>query len=542
MSRKLAGAIFSFLVLLLSVMFWLQSSRQTRTIPGSLRIPILATSAVQTLDPIKSVELVQYNLDSQIFECLVSVDWNGRITSGLAESWTTNDDKTVWTFKLRESRFADNSCFEGGRGRRITSKDVEYSMLRGLSPTRGSLNSWALSNVVVGAAEYANGTTTAVSGVDVVDDKTIQFKLNRPYASFPSRLTVMSTAIVPKEAIERSGEAFGLNPVGSGPYKLRRWVPGEQIVLEPNRNHPSHSAAEGAPDLVVYDFFRSESQIASAFERREIDMRPLTASDLGHGAIRTETLNEIKLGENSRPTRPGNVCRLHLLAPTIGEGYVFGKSPALRRWLASVFPHKTLSASALGPVGKVTKELLLPRPFLLDSVSAEESPTTSIPSHRSPDELRNATIRIAYASNRTNDVIIQLLREILEKAHAKVQVFPAASVNALFASIDDVKPDLTLIYWSPYYPSVEHFLTALLSSSRPVPNFTGYENDELDQQARLLQSGNGDINAIRDILNREMPWIPLYYDTPVVVVSNRVSNFRVNPLSVDLLTDSKLAQ
>jgi ABC-type transport system substrate-binding protein len=108
-----------------------------------------------------------------------------------------------------------------------------------------------------------------------------------------------------------------------------------------------------------------------------------------------------------------------------------------------------------------------------------------------------------------------------------------------------VKPDLTLIYWSPYYPDLANYLTALLSTSRPVPDFTGYSSADLDKAADQLRTTTGEAATkvrmkIGDILDREMPWIPLYYETPLILTKPYVRNFTINPVSVMLLPDVEL--
>src|SRR5205823_1927217 len=120
---------------------------------------------------------------------------------------------------------------------------------------------------------------------------------------------------------------------------------------------------------------------------------------------------------------------------------------------------------------------------------------------------------------------------------ANLRLFPSASINALFASVGEVKPDLTLIYWSPYYPNLDNYLTALLSISRPVPNFTGYSNAGLDAAVSSLRFSERDVMSqakaqIREILDQEMPWIPIYYETPLMLAQPRVKQFSMNPVSV----------
>ena len=514
---------------------------------NELRIPILASSALQSLDPIKSAELVQYNLDLQIFECLVAVGASGELVPALAEKWEPSPDFRVWTFHLRDASFTDDPSFPGNKGRRVTADDVIFSWKRGLSPKLGSLNSWALSTSVVGADKFASGNSDDVPGLERVDDRTIRVRLTEPDRDFLARLTVLSTAVVPPEAVKFYGDQFGSHPVGTGPFKLKEWVPSEYVLLERN---PQYGRGNGwqprSPTIAQarFIFFRSEAQIANEFDRGTVDVRDVAGADLVQLSDIT-SLDEIQRRfPQALVVRPGKVCRLHLLAPLIGEQYAFGASTALRRSLAATFDHEQLAKSAIGPLGKIIKTLMLPPDVLFDA-----PPWTDVPMPKSDvssdSSLRGRTVKVAYVSSRIDDVIIVLLQRWLENRGATVRLFPSASINALFASVGEVKPDLTLIYWSPYYPNSANFLTALLSASRPVPNFTGFSNSALDKVASRLkfevdEEGKKVRAEIKKILDSTMPWIPLYYETPLMLTKPYVRNFTISPVSVMLLANAEL--
>lgn len=514
-----------------------------------LNIPILASSALQTLDPIKSAELVQYNLDLQIFEGLVKVGYDGSIQPSLAASWEASEDFHIWTFHLRDAYFADHDVFAKGKGRKITVDDVIYSLKRGLNPAEGSLNSWALSTVVQGADEFATGKSDSVSGLERVNDHTLRVHLAHPDRNFLTRLTVLSTAIVPREAIDRYGSDFGRNPVGSGPFQLVNWQSQEYLELVPNRNYGKGNGKQPSLpklDRVRFVFFRSESQIANEFQRGALDVRDITGTDLTRaGGIADIQQLEAFAGEN-KLVRPGSILKLHLLAPLIGEGHVFGTSAELRKQLASTFDHLKLKAAALGPLGVTTKSLMLPSTVLLDSpnrTASDISPANLFP--LTSTELTGRTVKVAYVSSRINDVTVRLLTDWLEASGATARLYPSASINALFASVGEINPDLTLIYWSPYYPNVGNYLVALLTSSQPVPNFTGFSNTALDgavEQLRTVSDASKSelVARIATILDREMPWIPLYFETPLVLTKPWVENFRINPVSVMLLDEVEI--
>ena len=458
--------------------------------PSEIRIPILASSALQTLDPIKSAELVQYNLDLQIFECLVEVSATGGIVPALADKWESSPDFKVWTFHLREASFTDDA---GGKGRRVTSDDVIYSWKRGLSPKLGSLNSWALSTSVEGADTFASGNSDDVSGLERVDDRTIRVRLTQPDRDFLARLTVLSTAVVPPEAVKHYGDRFGSHPVGTGPFRLKEWVPNEYVLIERNPEYGRGGGWQPSRPTIVqarFLFFRSEAQIANEFNHGTIDVRDVAGADLVQLSDITSVEQLQSRFPQARVVRPGKVCRLHLLAPLIGDQFAFGASAALRRSLSATFDHQQLVRSVIGPLGKTTKSLMLPPDVLLD---APRPTDPSIPgaAPSSDSSLRGRTVRVAYVSSRIGDVTVALLQKWLKQRGAAVRMFPSASINALFASVGEVKPDLTLIYWSPYYPNLANYLTALLSASRPVPNFTGFSNPALDDAATRLKFATG---------------------------------------------------
>jgi len=535
-----------FVVLALSLLIWRwRSDKPDHVSTVEFRVPILATSALQTLDPIKSVELVQYNLDLQIFECLVGVGQEGAIIPALAERWESSADFKVWTFHLREARFSEDESFGGNKSRQVTVDDVIYSWKRGLNPKLGSLNSFALSTSVVGANSFAKGESETVAGLKKIDDRTLEVELTEPDRDFLTRLTVLSTAVVAPEAVARYGEQFGSHPVGTGPFKLKNWISGEYLVLERN---PSYGQGNGwqpkaaAVEQVRFTFFRSEPQIAKAFDDGLIDVRDIAGADLAQ-LTNIGSLDELqRLHTGANLIRPGKVCNLHLLAPIVGKEYVFGDSAALRRSLTASFNHQQLMTSAVGPLGTATKTLMLPPGILVDGMLTADESTPPPADPSSEASLRGRTVKVAYVSSRIGDVTVGLLQKWIEQRGGKVRLYPSASINALFASVGEVKPDLTLIYWSPYYPNLSNFLTALLTSSRPVPNFTGFSNIQLDQAAQRLKVATGDELrqvhlTVKNILDQEMPWIPLYYETPLVLVKPNVQKFRINPVSVMLLTD-----
>ena len=132
----------------------------------------------------------------------------------LAESWTTSDDGTVWTFKLRKG-----VQFHKGFGE-MTAEDVKFSFERQIKRTKGMLFTQNLD---------------VIKEVTIVDPYTVQITLKAYDPVFLLRMVGYQHGyIVSKKAAEKSGDQFGWNPVGTGPFYFDKHLPREKVILKAN--------------------------------------------------------------------------------------------------------------------------------------------------------------------------------------------------------------------------------------------------------------------------------------------------------------------
>ena len=78
---------------------------------------------------------------------------------------------------------------------------------------------------------------SAVENVEAVNDTTVRFTLNEPYAPFLSNLAYPTGLIVSPSAVETHGTDFGRNPSGTGAFKFAEWRSNEAVVVEANSEH-----------------------------------------------------------------------------------------------------------------------------------------------------------------------------------------------------------------------------------------------------------------------------------------------------------------
>ncbi|MDO8673615.1 MAG: ABC transporter substrate-binding protein, partial [Dehalococcoidia bacterium] len=172
-----------------------------------------------TLDPAINTPNVLQTLSLGIFDSLVELTPDAKPRPGIAERWEISADGKAHTFFIRKGvKFHD--------GTDLTGADVKFSLDRILAPeaTHQDAASWR----------------PIVAGVDLKDEYTVVMNLKTPLFELLPGFTNFAgnNAIVPKKYIETKGvEYFRANPIGSGPWKVVKYIPGARLELEANEAH-----------------------------------------------------------------------------------------------------------------------------------------------------------------------------------------------------------------------------------------------------------------------------------------------------------------
>lgn len=198
-----------------------------------------------SFDPHRDVTVPTINVNANIYDALLARDSDLKIVPALAESQNRISD-TVLELKLRK-----NVKFHNGDP--FSAKDVKFSLDRVLnkeerSPQRGWINT--------------------VSSVDIVDDYTVRLTTSVPDPVLPARLTLIN--IVSKAYFDKVGlEGVAANPVGTGAYKIGKWVRGDFVDLDANENYWG-----GAPQVKKAQF-RAIPDVAAriaALQAKNVDI------------------------------------------------------------------------------------------------------------------------------------------------------------------------------------------------------------------------------------------------------------------------------
>jgi len=181
------------------------------------------------LDPHVTEGVPSSTIQRDLFEGLVVRGADGHIIPGGAESWEVSEDGLTWTFSLRADARWSN-------GDPITAEDWLYSFRRVVDPATGSRFSILL-NPVLNAEDIIAGRRPAEElGVSVVDELTLEMRLEAPNPLLAEVLTHNVAYPVHRPTVEAYGDRWPRPGamVSNGPYKLEELAMQSHIRLVRN--------------------------------------------------------------------------------------------------------------------------------------------------------------------------------------------------------------------------------------------------------------------------------------------------------------------
>lgn len=196
--------------------------------PDDQQILRMVTTGPFRMDP-PTYNLLLWQLQMMVFQALTRVDIDGEVGPGVADSWESNDDATVWTFALNpDAMFSD--------GTPLTAHDVKWTWDWLVNPESTSVNPDVPASRIVGFEAVRDGESTSLDGIEVPDDHTIVFTLTDPVSYFPALAGVYSTATLKQENVEGGGAEWWRAPVTSGFFAVTDYIPGDQASMVLARN------------------------------------------------------------------------------------------------------------------------------------------------------------------------------------------------------------------------------------------------------------------------------------------------------------------
>ena len=517
----------------------------------------------RNLYPLDITEEVSQHIANQVYEGLVKLSQKDlSVVPALAESWSKNEDASVWTFKIRKGvKFQNDECF-GGNAREISAKDFKWCFdnLCTASPH----NQWfeaTFKDRVKGANEYYQSTkdkkplSGGVSGVKVIDDYTLEMTLNSPQPGFLNILVIYGCYLFPKEAFDKYGEdGMRSKAVGTGPFILKTVKEGEAVILDRNPDYWGKDADGNQLhylDAVRFSFIKEKKQEMLEFKKGNIDMLY---------RIPTENIGDILADIDKAKENKPFVLQVCPAISLFYYGFLHLEKPFNDKHVCLAFNHA------------IDRQKIVDYTLKGEGIPANYGIVPPVPNFESkgynfkvlkgynydPDMAKKLLAEAGYPNGKgfphitlqinsgggdrnvlTAQVVQSMLKENLN-IDINIETLPFAQ------HLDKIENGHTLFWrsgWQSDYPDPESFLTLLSSAHIPANprdrsflNTTRFKNAKYDS---LFAKANREVDDKKrfelyaeadQVQIDEGAIMPIFYDEIYRLLQNDVKDFDVNAM------------
>jgi peptide/nickel transport system substrate-binding protein len=465
---------------------------------------------IRTIDPIgsPSVDAASERLRTLIFNSLVKKNEKFEYVGELASDIKRSDDGLTFTFTLQDGvKFHD--------GRVLTSADVKYT-----------LDLLFSSNFAKSASFYEGEGTdkrSLIKSVEAPDARTVVVTLTKPWVGLLSNLVPIP--IIPKD----SYESQKTHPVGTGPFKFIRYDNTQQVCdVEAFNDY-----WEGAPKLpairvrVISDMNAMQAELQSG----RVDIAPMPTSLSPDAVKRLEQDPNLQV----KAFQGSNVVLLTLntASPPLDNVKV-------RQAIAYAIDRESLIKNLLLGYGKIAHSII-PE----ESWSYSPGQTYAYDPAAAKRLLAEAGVRfdkpVVYklsGSSIAGRQYAGVIQNQLKEVGIPVEI-QTPEQNTLFDELRRGNFQIAYTQWvggnqDPIFYKDLFATSEIPTQTRPSRNRSRYSNPELD---KLLEEAVNTFDRarardlytqIQAIVSRDVPILPLWYQSNIVIAKKNVQNIQVN--------------
>ncbi|WP_078408442.1 ABC transporter substrate-binding protein [Priestia abyssalis] len=469
-----------------------------------------------SLDPATATDGESFKVTKNLFNTLIEFgEQDTELNPGLAKEWSVSEDGLTYTLKLQEGiKFHDGTDFNA--------EAVVFNF-----------NRWKAGNKEQ-FYYYNSQFGDVIQEVKAVDPATVEFKLSRPLAPFFKNLAMSPFAISSPAAVEKYGDKYNENPVGTGAFKFKEWKRNDRIVIVKNEEF----WMDGLPKLnqVIFKVIPENSARLNALKTGEVDLIdgvnftdvPGIESDSNLQTFFRPSLNVAYLGLTSTrgPLKDKKVRQ--------ALNHAVDKKALVEAFFAGE------ATPAINPMPEVVEgynDSIEDYPFDLEKAKQllEEAGY--------PDgfemELWAMPVPRPYMPDG------QKVAEALQANFAKIGVKAKIVTYEWATYLDKARAgeaDSFLLGWTGDNGDADNFLYVLLDKdSIGSNNYTYYQNDEvhdlfIQAQTEVDPAKRNELyQKAQEIIKDDAPWVPLVHSKPALAGKANITGFKAHPTGSDEL-------
>lgn len=478
---------------------------------------------IVSLDPQLVEDVSGSDIVRDLFEGLMNQDADGNLVPGVATGFTTNDAKDVYTFTLR-----DNAKWSDGNA--VTAGDFVYAWRRLADPETASPYQWfaeimAIEGVGPVMAGEADPSTL---GVTAIDDHTLEVRLTASLPYFAAMTTHSSTFPSPAWVIAEHGADWVKpgNMVGNGAYVLTEQTAMERSVRERNSLYWNDEAT--ILDKVVTLVINDENTALTRFLAGELDRTEVPAGQ--YPRLKAEYPDEAM----SFP----RLCNYYYTFNLSDSGPEAFKDVRVRQALAYAVDRSVITDKVLqgGQFEAYT--------FTPGATAGFEIPDVPYASMSQADRDAAAVALLAEAGYGADNPLSFNMLYNTSEGHKKI----AIAMSQMWKQKLGVEVELANMEWKTFleergnqnfelargawcgdYNEASTFLDLVTSASGYNDGkFSSAEVDALMAEAKTLDDATANYTRVEQIMADEMPVIPVYHYTRVMMLDSSVMNWPVD--------------
>ncbi|WP_418639421.1 ABC transporter substrate-binding protein [Winogradskyella sp.] len=486
---------------------------------------------IGSLDPAFSKDLADIWATHQLFNGLVQMDDQLNVKPSIAKNWTITDSAKTYTFTLRNDvKFHKHELFATSSNsqdstRIVNASDFEYSFNRLKDKTIASPGSWVLNKV---------------EDFSAINDSTFQIKLKQPFPAFLGLLTMKYCSVVPKEIVEHYGNDFRAHPIGTGPFKFKRWEENLKLVFRRNEHYfetDAHEQQLPYLEAIAITFLPDKQSEFLQFAQGNIDFvsgldgsykdEILTAE----GKLRATYADDVKMIR-------GPYLNTEYLAFFMASEVNEIQALKLRKAINVGFDRNKMMTYLRNGIGIPANGGFIPKglPGFDASIGFKYQPELAkqlVSEFKTETGIKNPEITLTTTSNYLS--FCEFIQRELQKTGllVNVDVIPPSSLKDAKAN---GQVDFFRASWIADYPDAENYLSLYYSKNFAPngPNYTHFKNSKFDQmyEAAYLET-NPDLRAklytkMDSLIMNSAPIVPLFYDEVVRFTRQNVNGLGIN--------------
>jgi ABC-type transport system substrate-binding protein len=481
-----------------------------------------------TLDPHLTTDATSAQVIVEVFGGLVTIDRDLNIVPDLAESWDISPDGRTYTFHLRK-----DAAFHSGKP--LTAEDVRWSLERAVNPLTESPVVDQYLGDIVGVKERLNGDVPTIAGVRVIDDHTLEIRIDEPKSYFLAKLTYPTAFVLDRENVESNPRNWFRRPNGTGPFRMAQYEVGVRLLLA--RNEKYHL---GPPNLNEVELILSGGTAMLMYENDEIQVAGVGLADLDRLLDPKNALNAEL--QRAPPAFSVQYIGLNVKEPPLDDAKV-------RQALNLAIDKREIATVVLGDEVVPAKGILPPgfpgfNPDLRGYDFDPERARRLLAESRYGTNLDNfppITITTAGSFGASVSLDMEVVLQMWEKNLGIHAAFQQTEFATFLKDLHNRRFQMFDIGWIADYPDPENFLDILFHSASNN-NHTNYNNPEVD---RLLEQARTETdrtaryvlyNRIEQMIIDDAPWIPLWYSGErYLLVKPNVRDYLQTPLIIPKL-------